>query len=554
MDDFEKRQIELCAVLNLIPYLDRQFVREDGKTTDLQSIVNWYEDPGNNALITDPEYRNRYKLLTSAIRQHEDWGSIRLISQSALERPGFQPDDHPENDLTQGCTFQDSEGNFYVTFRGTGAGKWEDNGDGMTEKATEMQKASKRYFDEMAEEYFAEAYRQGKRITVTGHSKGGNEAQYVFMASDYEYLIGGCVSFDGQGFSDPAVTCFMERYGGAYRDKLEKMVAVCGENDFVHDLGKVIIPNSNTCFVKTSGTGPAAFHMLEHMVGDDSCSYEGLSWCSENDGRGTQGAVGAFAKKLSQNMMQLDRENLHGAAVSLMWITDWGMNDLDKPETLGEVRADGTDFIDLAAHGIPTVLLTLLLSKEGYGLTSELLRSGTERFGPAGSAGIAAGVLLLLSASLPVLFRFGVRTAVIVQFSDHLIDSAQQFTAAYGKLVKFMSAQREAFLLTADCFSEKQSFHRPPKTASVLPPYFRVDTEKLRDYAQRIRDLNRRLAGLDYRLNALYARVSIGSLYRLLVSDSRIGYSGRLERCSVYLEETAEDFIICENSILRQVL
>ena len=108
--------------------------------------------------------------------------------------------------------------------------------------------------------------------------------------------------------------------------------------------------------------------------------------------------------------------------------------------------------------------------------------------------------------------------------------------------------------LSCHCFSENQSFHRPPKTASVLPPYFRVDTEKLRDYAQRIRDLNRRLAGLDYRLNALYARVSIGSLYRLLVSDSRIGYSGRLERCSVYLEETAEDFIICENSILRQVL
>ena len=38
----------------------------------------------------------------------------------------------------------------------------------------------------------------GNNITVTGHFKGGNKAQYVTIVTD---RIGRCVSFDGQGFS-----------------------------------------------------------------------------------------------------------------------------------------------------------------------------------------------------------------------------------------------------------------------------------------------------------------------------------------------------------------
>ncbi len=66
-------------------------------------------------------------------------------------------------------------------------------------------------------------------ITVVGHSKGGNKAQYVTVLSD---KVTRCVSMDGQGFSNE----FLEKYWAEIQKKGSAIKNYSLNNVFVHIL------------------------------------------------------------------------------------------------------------------------------------------------------------------------------------------------------------------------------------------------------------------------------------------------------------------------------
>ena len=572
MDREQQEEMDLCAVLNLVPYLDHDFLN-NGPEMSLYEIAEEYgrNGPGEDSALL---HQQAFTVLESFVRSHEELSKeIILVDQSHIERPGFEHaspiENDPADDLTQACTFRSGDGSFYVAYRGTGAGKWEDNGDGMTRPKTLMQEASRQYFDDMAEQYFEDAYRAGKRIVVTGHSKGGNEAQYVYMTSEYEYLISGCVNFDGQGFSARAVSEFRDRYGEDYARKISGITTVCGKNDFVHDLGNVIVPEENTYFVENSGSGPASMHMLEHMIGDEEGNYAPLDFSDENDGRGSQGAVGAFAKKMSENMMRLEEEDLHGSALALMAITDWAMNDMEKPETLGDAKADASDYIDLIAHGVPALLASLFLSKEGQGLMGELVRSGAEKWGPAGAAGIYTGTILLGAACLPQLTGILSKAVVTAKAADLMIDCVHAAGDASGRIFGVLSEGSSMFTAWAEGGLPDQSAKRAKRagqgkstgfgnfteafsgksTAADLPGSIRADPDLLFSFAAQIRTLNGKLSELGGQLDGLFWESGIGPFREMLAPGARISWSPKLENCSLYLENTAQNLLNCERAI-----
>jgi hypothetical protein len=77
-----------------------------------------------------------------------------------------------------------------VAFKGTtGYGDWYDNFQGLYETDTKCQKTMLDYINNLPYD----------SITVVGHSKGGNYAQYVGVLSD---KVTSAVAMDGQGFSD----------------------------------------------------------------------------------------------------------------------------------------------------------------------------------------------------------------------------------------------------------------------------------------------------------------------------------------------------------------
>ncbi len=114
-----------------------------------------------------------------------------------------------------------------VAFRGTKTDyEWHDNGQGMYMADTPSQLESAEYINNLPGSY-------GKNITVTGHSKGGNRAQYVTVTTD---RIGRCVSYDGQGFSQKFIDKYEYELGAKYAERKAKIKSISAEGDPVNAL------------------------------------------------------------------------------------------------------------------------------------------------------------------------------------------------------------------------------------------------------------------------------------------------------------------------------
>lgn len=133
--------------------------------------------------------------------------------------------------------FMDYADNAYIIFRGTcGDDEWEDNAEGMTLADTVQQKAALRFTEEIHKDKKLKV----KSITVAGHSKGGNKAQYTAIVSN---CVNRSVSFDGQGFSD----AFLKKYKTNIIKRVNIIEFAAEKRDFVNCLG---LPLGNTVYYK----------------------------------------------------------------------------------------------------------------------------------------------------------------------------------------------------------------------------------------------------------------------------------------------------------------
>ncbi|MDD4049228.1 MAG: DUF2974 domain-containing protein [Clostridia bacterium] len=151
--------------------------------------------------------------------------------------------EHNIGGMRVACFVDGKSNNATVVFRGTyGPYEWRDNGEGGYLSDTVQQQVALDYIEGL-EDY--------NNITVTGHSKGGNKAQYVAITSD---KVDRCVSFDGQGFSQEFHTKYKEKIAA----NSHKITSISAANDFVNSL---LIPVAvNQIYIGTPSEGKDFFH------------------------------------------------------------------------------------------------------------------------------------------------------------------------------------------------------------------------------------------------------------------------------------------------------
>ena len=89
--------------------------------------------------------------------------------------------------------------NLIFVFKGTsGTYEWVDNVRGTYVSDTKRQIKALKYYDKMYKLYADSV----DKIYITGHSKGGNKAQYIGVLRGEDSKIKHVYSFDGQGFND----------------------------------------------------------------------------------------------------------------------------------------------------------------------------------------------------------------------------------------------------------------------------------------------------------------------------------------------------------------
>ncbi len=367
MTDTAQREIDISAVFDAFVYLDDQM--ENYENAQLGYIMS---EIGKHYEALSDEKKQYFDDIKDAIDKNPELARYELISQSSQPPKNLESGRQAiPNTLLWACTFKSPDNDYYVAYRGTGDGKWVDNGEGMYKSSTVMQEAAAEYFDAVVTENELTA---SDNLIVTGHSKGGNSAQYVTLASEYAHLVDKCYSLDGQGFSKSAIKMFLDRWGETgYQEQINKMYSINGHNDYVHDLGITIIPSDRTYFVYVPENHIGGMHGLQYMIIDGEININ-------TDNPVTQGPIGEFAKKLSAEMMKLNDEDLEDCALSIMSL-------LERFMCGGEVYLEGTgnekfanveEFCGFISVGIPLILKTAVTTEEGRAAVGSLVMDSLE--------------------------------------------------------------------------------------------------------------------------------------------------------------------------------
>lgn len=354
---------------------------------------------------------DEFYILEKAVRQNPEIGRCVISGQSWKDRRRYDSG-------TSACIFTDPSGVHYVSYCGTADGEWLDNAKGMYMKSTPQQERAAAYFDDMAVRY---GWTSEDQIIITGHSKGGNKAQYTTLMAEHAALIDSCYSMDGQGFSPEAVQAFREKYGDdQYEAILRKMHSLCGENDYVNPFGITIIPEENRMYIETP-VGPydlIGFHEVKQYFLEDA---ESGTYAGEINPLTGRGDVSRLAEDLSCNIMMFPPEERAAIAMTIMQFME-----------AGEGRTDGLDGTSLTEEEINTFLqkdvgkiMGILCSSEAgkrllVQLESDIMKKVSENPGTVIGVMVIASFLLpkIAEMSLFILAGCTILIAAGVEFKD----------------------------------------------------------------------------------------------------------------------------------------
>lgn len=186
-----------------------------------------------------------------SIRMSKDeWRNIlvQINNNLNLKKLRIKNIDKYKESVRYAC-FVDEKNNATVVFRGTATEKeWEDNGHGAYEYDTLEQVDALNYINSL----------EFNNITVTGHSKGGNKAQYVTVLSP---KINSCISVNGQGFSYE----FINKYKDEIQRNKNKIISINSKYDYVYCLFNSIAENYH--YIETEiQVNPLDYHKLNILL------------------------------------------------------------------------------------------------------------------------------------------------------------------------------------------------------------------------------------------------------------------------------------------------
>ena len=539
MDSALREKSEICALLNEYMYLGFKDAGEDDTIRDIIQTIE-----------TNDAYKNfRSKDEFTILKANLDRIGDYTIGNQSWNLEDF-------NSGTYACTFKDPDtGKNYVTYRGTVDGEWLDNGQGMTQVSTQQQEEAARYFDYVIEH---NGWNGSDNITVTGHSKGGNKSQYVTINSTYKDYIDQCISLDGQGFSPEAIAAFKEKYGEeAFREYLEKMYSINGENDYVNPLGVKVILDDHTYYIKTPSEQDnfPAGHDLKYFfalydenrdpVFTDGKQQFGGEMNPETD----RGLLSLTAEELSEALMKLPPDERNDAAMVIMQLME--NSDGGKTGLNGETWT-AENIIGFIKEGVPTVLLTLMTTPEGREFLVQygglFLKKAYDELGPLKFIGVVSVVVQL--APLALLLAGGVY--VVSVFLDTIIsfvDSIKELAENLKEYVKTICSEAKV-LYESWLIGRKIS---NPAASYTPGDLISANAGQIRTIADQLSSIQNIIVRLDDRLNTLRKnqewyeiidKIRIGAIDFLYV-----GYDYDLNRCRVYLQNLANMLDNTERSL-----
>jgi len=299
------------AIYNIYLYLAHKTTPEKHET--LRSIVLGLQSAFENQITDDWSDKDirRLDILKNAIIMYPYVAESKITNLT-----------RSKSGLTA-CSFTKPRGGVSVIFKGTGKGEWIDNGEGLSgipeentyitygkdgkalysntikkDYATDQQVEALNWFNNISSKNGWDA---ASKITVSGHSKGGNKAQFCAIHSK---SFKECYSFNGHGFSPEALSALKKQYGAKYEKRRQNIFSFSSNNDYVNVLGERLMPKYNIYFFESK----EKFHSLEAML---KSSGHFLPQCE-------QGKLSRYAETISDELMKMDSSVRQYATLGIM--------------------------------------------------------------------------------------------------------------------------------------------------------------------------------------------------------------------------------------------
>lgn len=339
---YDENTVNTAALLNTYMYLDNSTAQNGSNIRDVLSSLKSrpeYGSPGG-------KYYENWELLNRAAQT--SFGNLILDHQS--ESMGF-----PKQ--TNACTFTDPRSqDIFIVYRGTADGEWPDNGAGLFSTSTLQQEDAVQYFDRLAENGYLET---SGSVYISGHSKGGNKAQFVTLASAYSDQIEQCLSFDGQGFAPKAIDALQELNGlNEYKKRRNKLISICGNNDFVNVLGCSAISPDHIFYIETEPglLNPAGYHDIKYLFAQKDKQGRRVFGTKLNPQTESQGDLALYVSQLSSAIMELPEDKLADCAMALTKLIELGG---EKRVGIHEGSVTSEEILGLLKYGISLIFSTL---------------------------------------------------------------------------------------------------------------------------------------------------------------------------------------------------
>ena len=549
------------AILNVYMYVAEYAKPSKNQTFgDIVSNLQQYSDGIKAGTIAAPEgwgsvQQRQIELLVAAVNNNKGLGDYVLKEQFNV---GWGA-----------AAFVSPEGTVSVVFQGTASGEWIDNAIPFTgipqtneyyiydsngnivdtivlgnDHASPQQAAALNWFNEVCAK---NGWNSDTNIIISGHSKGGNKAQFITINSPF---VDECYNFDGQGFSHEAIAMFQDKFGDEYERRLQKMHTYALYNDYVNILGVAVVPAANIHYLDAApfveDDNPGAFHYMDGMLKPDG-TFNKPHLGGE---LGHQGEFGELLKNVNNVIMNLPPNMREPMVYGVMNV----LQSMNGPAINGETVSTGTTIIGTAG-AVSILVAHLIKTKDGREALYELAKlyaddavEGIVSF--YNGIGEKYGVVAEVAAIVATIGIACVFAPIIMSVLGFIIDVAAfagtllTLCSWLAQLGKEIYVRMKAFCETVvNIFSSWfNKWFAGGNNYSALDQSVNIDTALLKSLAGRLASVNKRVVEIDRSMDRLYWKVGLRDLWNLLQADLLTGYSWRLTRCKDYLNDTANEF------------
>ncbi|RNC99806.1 Mbeg1-like protein [Lysinibacillus halotolerans] len=360
-------------------------------------------------------------------------------------------------------------------------------------------------------------------LEFAGHSLGGNLAVHAaIMAEQYEKInnfnIAG-YNLDGPGYSSDYIAKHQER------------IQYLAENGKVEHyqwsiVGAILIPIVERQTLKTEGKDSGSL-IAEHST--DTLDFNGDQFVigKQEQKESIMASVTSFVDKLPTVSKNLLIDTLGGMLVAAIWTKEKIFNDQG-------------------------------LTNFGKGLIAGAIVIVGGALLVAGPAAVLAAVGTIIAGVVQIAIRAAIAfigVVLVETIAEFTINMIKGIANQIGEAVQWTGKQIASVIDSAIDFINKAGGFLQNLfgiTKAVATPYIQLDTNSLRNYANRLSKVKSRLAELDSDMTSLIFSESLPAVISAIKANN-FPSQRKVQQCINYLDGTADAFEKAEKNILSRV-